>query len=94
MPRAVLKNGVIHPLEPLPPEWADGKELMVEAASIDEDDVHDPVRDAEFADRWFNEMERLCADSTPEEEAALQAALDEIRRQGKELMRKEMGLSE
>ncbi len=29
MPRAVLKNGVIYPLEPLPPEWADGQELEV-----------------------------------------------------------------
>lgn len=32
MPRAVLKNGVICPLEPLPSEWEDGRELRVELA--------------------------------------------------------------
>src|SRR5437016_2245247 len=37
MPKAVLKNGVIYPLEPLPPEWADGRELRVESAEEDED---------------------------------------------------------
>ena len=29
MPRAVLRNGVIYPLDPLPPDWADGKELWL-----------------------------------------------------------------
>ena len=27
MPKAVLKNGMIYPLEPLPPEWTEGQEL-------------------------------------------------------------------
>jgi len=30
MPKAILKNGHIHPLEPLPPDWRDGQELDVE----------------------------------------------------------------
>jgi hypothetical protein len=85
MPRAVLRNGLIYPVEPLPKEWEDGKELFVEPA---------PETDPEFVDRWYAEMERLCADSAPEEEAQLQAALDEIRNQGKQIMRRKMELPE
>lgn len=85
MPRAVLRNGVIYLVEPLPKEWEDGKELSVEPA---------PETDPVFAQKWFQEMQALCADSTPEEEAEFQAALDEVRRQGKEAMRREMGLGE
>lgn len=28
--KAVLRDGRIQPLEPLPPEWMDGQELLVE----------------------------------------------------------------
>lgn len=39
MPRAVLKNGLIVPRTPLPPDWKDGTELEVErvdASSVNE----------------------------------------------------------
>ena len=50
MPRAVLKNGVIYPLEPLPPEWADGQELEVAPVR--------PVEEGpEAIERWAEEME-------------------------------------
>jgi hypothetical protein len=83
MPRAVLKNGVIVPLEPLPPEWTDGKELWVEEPSADT---------PEEIDRWYEELEAMCAVGDPEDDARLQAALDEVRREAKEQMRREMGL--
>lgn len=56
MPRAVLKNGVITPLEPLPPEWADGRELRVESADEDED---------QDIDAWFAELQAMVAQNDP-----------------------------
>jgi hypothetical protein len=88
MPRAVLKNGVIVPLEPLPEEWADGKELEVREPASSEVDI-----DA-MEDTWLADMEDLCADSTPEQEKRLDRALAERRRELKDLARREMGLPE
>jgi hypothetical protein len=79
MPKAVLKNGVIVPLEPLPAEWRDGKELEVRESVPSELDT-----DA-GEDSWLAEMEALCADSTPEEEERLNRALAERQRDLKEL---------
>jgi hypothetical protein len=45
-------------------------------------------------DEWAKMMDRLCADSTPEEEARMQATIDEHRRQAKVQVRREMGLPE
>jgi len=33
--KAVLMQGAIHPLEPIPLEWPDGAELLVEAAEAE-----------------------------------------------------------
>jgi hypothetical protein len=81
MPKAVLKNGVIYPLELLPAEWRDGQEL----------DVRESTLDAAEADAWFARMEALVADMTPEEDACLQAAVEDVRRQAKELARRKGG---
>jgi hypothetical protein len=86
MPKAVLKNGVIYPVEPLPSDWADGKELEV-------NDPSDAAVAAGEADAWFAKMEALVADMTPEEDARLQSAIDEIRCEAKERARRKMGLS-
>src|SRR5438067_297805 len=67
MLKAILKNGVIQPLEPLPPDWTEGMELEVQKAT--------GTLPSEAADDWFARMEELCADSTPEDEARLQEAL-------------------
>ena len=32
--KAVLRHGVIQPIEPLPPDWADGQELVVEEPNL------------------------------------------------------------
>ena len=81
--RGLLMNGVIHPLEPLPPEWEDGQEATIEAAGPD---------DPEAIERWAREMDALCADIDPEDCARMQAAIDEQRREAKEWMRRHMGL--
>ena len=85
MPRAVLKNGVIYPVDPLPPEWADGKELVVQP-------LEEVVDDPEALDRWLEEMNALCADIRPEDIARLEASIEEQKRESKAYMRREMGL--
>jgi hypothetical protein len=84
MLKAVVKNGAILPLEPLPADWNEGTGLEVEKAEPGSLDV----------DEWAKMMDRLCADSTAAEEARMQAAIDEHRRQAKMQVRREMGLSE
>jgi hypothetical protein len=83
MPRAILRGGVIYPIEPLPSEWEDGCELWVEEA---------PSESPEAFERWSQEMKVLCANGNPEDDDRLQAAIDELRARDKEMARREMGL--
>ncbi len=43
-------------------------------------------------ERWFAELERLCADSDPEDEQRFQAALDEATALAKAQVKRQMGL--
>ena len=84
MPKAVLKDGVICPLEPLPPEWKDGQELRVEAAAdIDED---------QDLDAWYHELQALVVQNDPEDLARVDQAIRSAKEQAKALVRKQMGL--
>ena len=83
MPRAVLKNGVIYPTEPLPPDWEDGQELWVEEA-----DGNGSAED----ERWLGRMDALVAGNDPEDLARLEAALKEADELAKAQVRREMGL--
>jgi hypothetical protein len=84
MPKAILKNGVIEPLEPLPPEWADGRELRVESASDDDED-----RDF---DEWHRELTALVAKNDPNDIARIDKAIQIADEQAKALVGKQMGL--
>ena len=84
MPKAILRNGVIHPLEPLPSEWADGRELNVESAT-EADEEQD-------FDSWFNELQTLVAQNDVTDLARVEKAIKEADEQAKTLVRKEMGL--
>ena len=84
MPKAVLKNGVILPLEPLPPEWADGRELSVESAT-----EHD---EEEGFDAWFHELQTLVAQNDVTDLVRVDQAIKDADEQAKALVRQEMGL--
>ena len=84
MPRAVLKNGVICPLEPLPAEWEDGRELRVESA-IDDDEDRD-------IDTWYQELQAMVAQNDPDDLARVEQAIRVADEQAKALVRKQMGL--
>ncbi len=85
MPRAVLKNGVLYPLEPLPPEWADGREVWVE-------DMPEPAQDSTEIDEWYRELEAMVAQNDPKDWERVEQALRRADEQAKAQMRKEMGL--
>jgi hypothetical protein len=86
MIRGIIKNGLIHPLDPLPEEWSEGREVVVEEAEEEQ-----PESPEEF-DRWYEEMERLAADVDPQDIDRIMTALAEADVQAKEFVRREMGL--
>jgi hypothetical protein len=82
MLKAVLRQGVIIPLEPLPPEWEEGAALEVAKSDAPPLDI----------DCWVKSMDQLCADSTASDELAMQGAIEEHRQQAKAQTAREMGL--
>ena len=84
MPKAVLKHGVICPLEPLPPEWADGRELRVESA-VDDDEDRD-------LDAWYGELNALVAPNDVNDCVRMEQAIQAADEQAKALVRKQTGL--
>lgn len=89
MIRAIVRQGMIHPIDPLPPEWSDGRELWIEPADPE------PSDDPEEIDRWYQELQALSAGLyAPGERERIQAVLAEADAQAKDWVRREMGLPE
>jgi hypothetical protein len=83
MPRAILKGGVIYPIEPLPADWADGREVWIQDAEADS---------PEAIDQRFAELEEAAKQIDPADDERLEKAIAEVRRHAKETSRREMGL--
>jgi hypothetical protein len=83
MIRAVLQNGVILPIDPLPSDWVDGREVVVEdAGSAAGEDLKG----------WYRELQNLGpAVYEPGEWEEVQAILTEADEQAKAIVRREMG---
>ena len=77
MPRAVVKNGVIVPIDPLPEEWADGRELWVDE-SIHAKNGNQPL------DEWIRDVEESAAQVDQNDWQEMQAALDAMHKETKE----------
>ena len=85
MIRAVVQNGLIRLLEPLPPEWKEGRHVIVEDAEF---------TTVEELEAWYRELQRLGpAEYEPGELQQVQAVLKEADEQAKALVRREMGLT-
>jgi hypothetical protein len=82
--RPVLSNGQIQPLEPIPPEWPEGQELVVEQPEISDSQSQIP--------QWSKELDSATAEIPSDEHGRFRHALDEIEREGKEMIRREWGL--
>ena len=72
MIRALLKNGRIVPAEPLPADWADGQELLV--------DRQPPCDDPGDIDRWARQLDEAAATIPAEDIDALLRSLEEAER--------------
>lgn len=83
MVKAVFQKGVIQPLSPLPEEWQEGQELLIQEVV--------PEGPADW-DAWEREMEALAAQISPEDHLRVEAALAEADREAKDLVRRQMGL--
>jgi hypothetical protein len=80
--KAVLKNGVIYPQEPLPKDWDDGTELRVEK-------YPDASEQADGLDRWMARVQASADQMDPADEVILEKSVRGIREQARELARKE-----
>jgi hypothetical protein len=85
MPRAVVKDGLIYPLEPLPADWMDGKEVWVE-------DNPEAVENPGTSDEWYRQLEESVAEIDPKDFEIIEKALKEADDIEKARMRREMGL--
>jgi hypothetical protein len=83
MVKAVLHGGVIEPLSPLPEDWHEGQELLIQDAG--------PVEPADW-DAWERNMVELASKIPPDDFVRIEEALAEADREAKELMRRQMGL--
>jgi hypothetical protein len=86
MLKAVVTQGEIRPLEPLPDDWEEGQRLSVDKA----DDRETPI---EEIDRDFALLAKLCESSDPSDEEQLDRALQEAHLKAKEQVRRHMGLA-
>ena len=83
--KAVLRHGVIQPVEPLPPDWVEGQELVVEEPKADRADTE--------ISQWAQEMDAAAAQIPADEHDRFLQALDEIEQESKEHVRKQWGLA-
>jgi hypothetical protein len=83
--KAVLRDGVIQPVEPLPPDWADGQELVVEGPKS--------ARAEAQITQWAHELDAATAQIPQEEHDRFLRALDQIERESKEAVRREWSQS-
>ena len=81
--KAVLRDGHIQPLEPLPPDWIDGQELLIEP----------PIPEGQEARirEWAQDLETAAARLPAEEHNRFHRALLDIERESKETVRHEWG---
>jgi hypothetical protein len=81
--KAILRHGVIQPIDPLPSDWAEGQELLVEGPS---------GRHAEAdLNQWRHELDAATAAIPAEEHERFLQAIDEIEHESKESVRKQWG---
>jgi hypothetical protein len=86
MLKAVVSQGEIRPLEPLPADWQEGQQLRVEKADGAEFSL-------EEIDRDFAVLAALCESSEPAAEEQLERALREARLHSKKQVLRHMGLA-
>lgn len=82
--KAVLRNGQIHPTQPLPAEWRDGQELLIEEPTTETSGTH--------LAQWVKDLEVASASISTEEHDRFRRALNENEQESKKLARREWEL--
>jgi predicted DNA-binding antitoxin AbrB/MazE fold protein len=83
--RAVYRNGLIYPKEPVPPELSEGQEVQVEW------DYEQPSDDPAEIERWDLEWRRIGPiNYEAGERERVRSALEQADRQAKEAVRSQM----
>lgn len=80
MLKAILRQGAIVPLEPVPPDWAEGAQLEIDIAEA-------PSLTFDI-DEWACTMETLCADSSANDEQVMRQAIERHREEAKDQARR------
>lgn len=85
MIKAIVKNGVVVPRDPLPSDWQEGTEVEVERSNgAPENGVHP-------TDAWMNEVESIARQGNPADDLRLDSATQDVHRREKDLARKRLG---
>jgi len=71
--KAILRHGVIHPVEPLPPDWAEGQELLIEEPKTSHANTE--------ISQWAQEMDAATAQIPADEHERFLTALEEIEKE-------------
>lgn len=85
MVRAILKGGVIQPMSPLPEDWSDGQELMIEEVS--------PVPEPKELAAWSAEIDALSSEVPSDDFERIEIALKDADRESKEVVRRQMRIA-
>jgi len=88
MIKAIVKNGVVVPRDPLPADWQEGTEVEVEKCQNGANSDHG----IHPTDAWMDEVEAVAAQGNPADDLRLEAAIQEVRCREKELARKRLGM--
>jgi hypothetical protein len=84
MIRAIIQNGQIHPLDPIPSEWTEGRQVIVEDAFA--------LHSADL-EEWYRELQSLGpAQYESGEFDSVQSILKEADASAKDAARRQMGL--
>lgn len=78
--KGVLKNGLIHPQDPVPEDWEEGTEVEIRK--------HRPTQRMaakDRADEWMDAVEASAAKGSVEDDRRLMEALAAIRKRNKKL---------
>jgi len=85
MIKAVVRNGMIVPYDPLPDNWQEGTELAVEAEIRCTDSENDRQTDA-----WMDTVESVASQGDPADDLRLEAAIQSILQREKEIARRKV----
>jgi hypothetical protein len=86
MLRAIIKDGLIYPLDPLPPGWTEGQEVEITGEVV-------PPDDPESVERWYQELARVSAElADPRAWTRIDERLAEVNRRARERVRRPFAL--